>query len=82
MRVWEEIKNPLLVCVGEKEPGASRLSGAISLRPLRRYPSTRGMATPHGDHVWALQFPDVFADMVRAWVTDCPLRANLKPLKA
>ncbi len=77
----DEISCPLLVCVGEREPGAAKLYGQISLKPLRQYPSARGVAMPNGGHVWALQFPDVFAQMVRAWVTDRPLPTILVPLK-
>ncbi len=77
----QNVTGPLLVCVGDKEPGAARLYGAISLRPLRLYPSAQGVAMPQGLHVWPLQFPDVFANMVRGWVTDRPLPSVLKPLK-
>ena len=76
----QDISSPVLVCVGEKEPGAARLYGAIALHPLRRYASPRGVAMPNGGHAWPLQFPDVFAEMVRAWVTGRPLPAILKPL--
>lgn len=78
--VPKAIHCPLLVCVGEKEPGAAKLYGQISLRPLKQYPSARGAVMPNGGHVWALQFPDVFADMVRAWVTDAPLPAAMRQL--
>lgn len=74
----EQISCPLLVCVGEKEPGAAKLYGQISLRPLKKYPSARGAVMPQGGHVWALQFPDIFAQMVRAWITDHPLPSILK----
>jgi pimeloyl-ACP methyl ester carboxylesterase len=78
----EKISCPLLVCVGEKETGAAKLYGQISLIPLQKYPSARGVAMPNGGHVWALQFPDVFAQMVSAWVTDHPLPSILRPLRA
>jgi pimeloyl-ACP methyl ester carboxylesterase len=74
------ISCPLLVCVGEKEPGAAKLYGQISLRPLKKYPSAHGVVMPNGGHVWALQFPDTFAQMVRAWVTDDPLPSQLRSL--
>jgi pimeloyl-ACP methyl ester carboxylesterase len=74
------ISSPLLVCAGEKEPGASKLYGQIALRPLKKYPSARGVLMPGGAHVWGLQYPDVFAEMVRAWVTDKPLPQVLKPV--
>lgn len=77
----QNVSNPLLVCVGETEPGAAKLYGAMSLIPLRRYASARGVAMPKGKHAWPLQFPDVFAEMVRAWVTDRPLPAVLRPLQ-
>ncbi len=77
----EDVLCPLLVCVGEKEPGAAKIYGQISLRPLKKYPLARGVVMPNGGHVWALQFPEVFAQMVRAWVTDHPLPTILRPLK-
>jgi len=77
----QEVASPLLVCVGEKEPGAASVYGRISLYPLRRYRSAQGVAMPQGSHAWPLQFPEVFADMVRAWVTDRPLPSVLKRLK-
>jgi len=77
----EKISSPLLICVGEKEPGAAKLYGQISLRPLKKYPSARGVVMPNGSHVWALQFPDIFAQMVRAWITDHPLPSILRPIK-
>ena len=77
-----EVSAQLLVCVGEKDPGGSRLYGGLSLKPLRQYPSARGVVMPRGTHAWPLQFPDVFAEMVRAWVTDRPLPSVLRPVTA
>jgi hypothetical protein len=76
------VSAPLLVAVGSREPGASRLYGRIATRALRLYPAARGVAMPGGDHAWPLQFPDVFAEMVRAWVTDRPLPSVLEPVGA
>ena len=77
-----DVPSPLLVCVGQKEPGAARLYGQISLGPLRRYRSAQGVAMPGGHHAWPLQFPEHFAHTVRAWVMDQPLPAVLRRLKA
>jgi len=77
----EKVTSPLLVCVGEKEPGAAKLYGEIALQPLKKYPAAHGVAMPGGGHAWALQFPEVFAQMVRAWVTDSPLPDVLKVVK-
>jgi hypothetical protein len=43
-------------------------------------PSARGIVAPNGSHAWCLQFPDLFADTVRAWVTDNPLPSILLPM--
>lgn len=77
----QEVACPLLVCAGEKDPGASRWYGAVSLRPLR-YASAQGVLMPKAGHVWPLQAPDVFAEMVRAWVTGSSLPAVLKKLNS
>ncbi len=76
----QEVACPVLVCAGEKDPGASKLYGAVSLRSLR-YASAQGVLMPKAGHAWPLQAPDVFAEMVRAWVTSGPLPAVLKRLK-
>ncbi len=77
----QEVSCPLLVCSGEKDTGVSKLYGAISLRSLR-YASAQGALMPGLGHAWSLQAPDVFAEMVRAWVTGKPLPDVLKRLKS
>ncbi|MGD0353981.1 MAG: alpha/beta hydrolase [Dehalococcoidia bacterium] len=72
-----QIDMPLLVCVGERE---NWLAKRIARGLLARFPSARGLVAPGGSHVWCLQFPGLFADMVRAWVTDKLLPPSLKPL--
>jgi hypothetical protein len=47
----------------------SRLAGQVTARLV-----------PEVGHVWALQNPDLFAATVKAWVTENPLPAGLKPL--
>jgi pimeloyl-ACP methyl ester carboxylesterase len=75
---WElptRVERPLLLVVGEKEPRAAR---SIARGYLKRYPSARGVLAPDAKHAWPLQFPDRFAGLVRAWVTDQPLPPEFK----
>lgn len=74
----EKITNPLLVMVGEKEMKAAF---TIARGYLRRFPDARGAVAPQVAHAWCLQQPDLFAQTVRAWVTDKPLPSPLKELK-
>lgn len=81
LAVWdlpEKITSPLLVMVGEKEMKAAF---SISKGYLRRYPAARGAVIPQAKHAWCLQLPDLFAQVVRAWVTDNPLPESLSDLK-
>jgi pimeloyl-ACP methyl ester carboxylesterase len=75
----EKIDTPLLILVGAKEMvGAAGISRGY----LKRYPSAQGRFVEGAKHAWCLQFPDLFAETVRAWVTDQPLPAALdRPLK-
>jgi pimeloyl-ACP methyl ester carboxylesterase len=68
---------PILVAVGEKETfvaksDARKLVGAIQ--------GARGIIVPGVGHVWNLQAPDLFADMVRTWSNDKPLPDLFVPL--
>jgi pimeloyl-ACP methyl ester carboxylesterase len=78
----KDIQQPLLVCVGEYEPSEMG-KGAMQIARdyLRLYPSARGVIMPGAKHTWMLQFPDSFADMVRAWVTGQPLASILKSIQ-
>lgn len=72
----ERIQQPLLIVVGEKEMKAAY---TFARGYLKRFPSARGAVALGVGHAWCLQDPDLFADMVRAWVTDQPLPSSLKP---
>jgi pimeloyl-ACP methyl ester carboxylesterase len=61
--------NPILVCVGEKETGVAKNMARQWVRMLR---NARGVIAP-GGHVWNLQYPALFAETVRAFLTDSPL---------
>jgi pimeloyl-ACP methyl ester carboxylesterase len=67
-RMPESISCPLLVCAGEKESGAAKAYGQISLRPFHRYETAEGVLMPDGSHAWPLQYPRIFAEMTRSWI--------------
>jgi pimeloyl-ACP methyl ester carboxylesterase len=71
------IPNPLLVTVGSKEtmPAKQAARKIVGL-----YPEATGRTIPGLGHVWALQNPDFFAEVTRAWVTEAPLPSDLQPL--
>jgi pimeloyl-ACP methyl ester carboxylesterase len=73
LATWElpdQIQQPLLIVVGEKEMKAAY---SFARGYLKRFPSAIGAIAPKVGHAWCLQNPDLFAEMVRAWVTDQPL---------
>ncbi len=72
----EQVERPLLIAVGAKEMKAAH---DISRGYLKRYPGARGVLIPGARHAWPLQFPDLFAATVRAWVTNQPLPVELQP---
>jgi pimeloyl-ACP methyl ester carboxylesterase len=77
----KSIQHPLLICVGEREPSEMGIGALkIARNYLRLYPSAHGVIMPGARHAWLLQFPDVFAETVRAWVTGQPLPEILKPI--
>ncbi|RPI81619.1 MAG: alpha/beta hydrolase [Chloroflexi bacterium] len=71
----QRVDSPLLVVVGEKEQKASY---GISRGYLKRYPGACGVVAAQMGHAWCLQSPELFAIMVRAWVTGQPLPAMLE----
>lgn len=78
LALWElpqHVNNPLLVVVGEKEQKASF---GISRGYLKRYPGSCGVVAVQMRHAWCLQSPELFAAMVRAWITDQPLPVGLE----
>jgi len=73
----ERIDQPLLLAVGEREPRAARL---FTRKYLRRFQAARGILVPGARHAWSLQFPELFASLVRAWIEGRPLPPEFKPL--
>jgi pimeloyl-ACP methyl ester carboxylesterase len=69
-------RSPVLVLVGQKETPVAKW---MARRLWRTIPGARGAQVRGMGHVWNLQAPDLFADVVRAWVNDAPLPGPLLP---
>lgn len=78
MKMELPLKNdvPLLACVGSKETIPARQAAK---KLVQMVPHTRGVIVPGLNHVWALQDPELFAQTVRAWVTQSTLPNSLIP---
>ena len=69
-------RSPVLVLAGEKETPVAK---SMARRLWRTIPAARGALVRGLGHVWNLQAPDLFADVVRAWVRNAPLPGSLVP---
>ncbi len=70
--------NPVLICVGGKETFVAKNMAKKYVHTLK---NVTGVMIPGGSHLWDVQFPDLFAETVRAWVTASPLPGGLIPLR-
>ncbi|MBC7264838.1 MAG: alpha/beta hydrolase [Chloroflexi bacterium] len=68
---------PPLVLVGQKETFVAK---RMARKLCASIPGAKGMMVRGVGHVWNLEAPDLFADTVRAWITDQPLPSELLPL--
>jgi len=66
---------PLLVLVGEKETGAAK-SAARQL--FAAIPGVQAAIVPDVAHVWNLQKPDLFCDVVSQWATQKKIHGSLR----
>jgi pimeloyl-ACP methyl ester carboxylesterase len=69
---------PTLVAVGEKETGYAKASARALCKGI---PGARGVIAPGLGHVWNMQAPDLFTQMVRSWLQDQPMPDELLPLE-
>jgi pimeloyl-ACP methyl ester carboxylesterase len=69
-----ESRSPVLVVVGETETWIAK---RMAHRPKSTISRSKAVMVPKVGHVWNLQSPQLFAEMVRAWVTDRPLPDEL-----
>ncbi len=72
-----QARSPVLVVVGQKETPVARW---FARKLQKTISGAKGVVVPGLGHVWNLQAPDLFADAVRAWVTDRPLPPSFRPL--
>ncbi len=72
-----EIQQPLLAVVGEKEPKTMFLQAHKAVSTL---PNAVGRIAPKGSHGWNSIDPDLFNRMVRAWINNQPLPLELLSL--
>ena len=69
---------PTLVVVGQREYGVVYQSARDLVAAL---PHAHGCIAARVGHNWSLEAPELFTQMIRAWITDQPLPAELLPLK-
>jgi pimeloyl-ACP methyl ester carboxylesterase len=74
----DRVERPLLLVVGEREPRAAR---RFTQRYLEQFPDVHGLLADDLRHAWSLERPDLFANLLRAWITDGPLPAGFRPLE-
>ena len=69
--------SPTLVCVGQKE---TFIAKSCARKLARETPGAKRVMAQGVGHVWSMEQPDLFSDMVRAWISDKPLPPALRPL--
>jgi pimeloyl-ACP methyl ester carboxylesterase len=80
----DKVAVPTLVVAGKKEYGVMRQS----VRDLAfTMPNAKGFLVSHSrkmslaeEHNWNMTAPELFTNMVKAWITDQPLPAELQPV--
>lgn len=80
----ERVSVPTLVVAGKKEYGVMRQSVRDVANAI---PTAKGFLVAHSrklslaeEHNWNMTAPELFTRMVRAWITDQPLPAELQPV--
>jgi pimeloyl-ACP methyl ester carboxylesterase len=72
-----EARVPVLVAVGQKETPLARM---MARQLIAEIVGSRGVMAPGVGHAWNLESPELFCDMVRAWVMDRALPEGLAEL--
>jgi len=80
----ENVTVPTLVVAGKKEYGVMRQS----VRDLAAtMPNAKGFLVSHArklslaeEHNWNMTAPELFTNMIRAWINDQPLPTELQPV--
>jgi pimeloyl-ACP methyl ester carboxylesterase len=73
----EKASSPVLVVIGQKEYKAMYESARELVRAL---PSAQAYVAQGRGHNWSLEAPDLYTQMIRAWINDQPMPPGLTPL--
>jgi pimeloyl-ACP methyl ester carboxylesterase len=73
----ERARAPVLVVGGQREYGVIRRSVQDLAKAI---PGAQGRLVRNGIHAWNMQFPDLFAETLRAWIGGKPLPPELIPI--
>ncbi len=71
----EKVNTPVLVMFGEKDYRIIKESADELLNVI---PNSKGAVAREVGHMWNMEKPELFKDVLRAWITDNPLPATLK----
>ena len=74
----EKVTSPVLVVIGQKEYKVMYESARDLVRAL---PNAKGNVAQGRSHNWSLEAPELYAQMIRAWITGQPLPPELLPLR-
>lgn len=73
-----EATSPLLVVTGAQETLVAQYMARTLAQSIK---GACSMVVPSVGHVWNLQSPDLFTDILRAWISDDPLAQTWLPLQ-
>ena len=71
---FSQIEVPMLFVAGAKE-NQTNIESVEAL--AEAFSNSIGVIAPEGSHMWSAEQPELFANMVRAWLTDTPLPDEL-----
>ena len=70
----KQVQSPLLIVVGQMDTIPAREAADSITASIE---GARGLITPGVGHIWNLEAPILFSNMVRSWVSDQPFPAAL-----
>jgi pimeloyl-ACP methyl ester carboxylesterase len=81
---WKEVSQitevPVLVVAGGLDDDAKASKKAVALMTEAGNKRAKAFVVPEGAHAWDLQFPELFAEAIKAWVEGQDPPAGLEPL--
>lgn len=91
MRTYDEVlKHQLAPELGQRTQPVLAVAGEAEVKAIlnnltdfpRVIPNARAYRVPKAHHAWNAEHPQLFTDMIRAWVSGKPLPAALQPVGA